>query len=221
MIASLKANDAFMRIPAQATSLRQYAQSLEDMEQNNELNLGFLTSVQNTLELWKRDWEVLVKADDVIDHKMIESFRQKLGSLREDPVFMTDKSRADRLGYYEKILDRVEAEQDSIEVSDLEELRQVEVTLDMWVVNWAVQTAKDTIETTDTAKDAVPQNKQEDMEPPVTEQISQIIAGYKAILVRLKDEFYCHKMVADLEKVLDSRKWTTQVDLVELKHFEE
>lgn len=83
---------------------------MENLESENELSLGYLTSVQNTLELWKRDWEVLVKTDDVIDQKMLEAFRQKIGSLKDDPVFMGDKSRAERLGYYWKILERVEAE---------------------------------------------------------------------------------------------------------------
>ena len=149
MIESLRANDAFMSIQVQANSLQQYAESLDTLETDHQLSLGYLTSVQNTLELWKRDWEVLIKTDDVIDQKMLEAFRQKIGSLKDDPVFMGDKSRAERLGNYEKILDQVETEKLDDWTAILEELRQVEVTLDMWVVNWAVQSAKDSIDNND------------------------------------------------------------------------
>ena len=70
---------------------------------------------------------------DVMIKKMIEVFRDKINTLKNDEEFMADTSRVNRLDYYEKVMQRVEVVKHWADDEDYKQLQRVDATLGLWI----------------------------------------------------------------------------------------
>jgi chromosome condensin MukBEF ATPase and DNA-binding subunit MukB len=55
IIDQLKGDNSFMRQYGLADTLKQYEESLNSLQFKTDLSLGYLTSIADTLKLWKRE----------------------------------------------------------------------------------------------------------------------------------------------------------------------
>lgn len=156
IIAQLKSDPNFMGSQIRVSALRHYEDSLDTLKFETELDRGYLACVYDTLELWKREWEdadttseQIAKDEklddqsaDVMIKQMIDIFSAKINSLKNDAEFMADRGRVDRLDYYEKVMQRIDAVKHWADDEDYKQLQRVDVTLGLWVEQWAAEKAR-------------------------------------------------------------------------------
>lgn len=140
-LAELKNDQDFMADRKRCDKLTYYEKVLAHKEWRDAGDFIELQKFDFALGAWKKNWaseaankmvdtaaSVLGTSQNANLANLIESFKAKLESLSADTDFMADKARADRLSYYQKILDSRQWQSDD----DMIELKKHDVTLELW-----------------------------------------------------------------------------------------